>query len=108
MRNTEIIKEIEKNTGLKVIEDIYPDCDCFICVKLENDDRLVLSKMTNGGKANVPRRVFTDDEQIREIKKCCKNINKEYCKGYEAGYNAGKEDLQMLQAEIDRLLKLTD
>lgn len=105
MTNKDIIIEIEKNTGLKVIEDIYPDCDCFIGVILENGYKFFIEKMTNGGKANVRRRVFTDDEQIREIEKCCKNINKEYCKGYEDGYNAGKEDLQMLQAEIDRLKK---
>lgn len=80
MTNTEIIKEIEKNTGLKVIEDIYPDCVYFISVKLENGYKFSIEKMTNGGKANVRRRVFTDDEQIREIEKCCKNINKEYCK----------------------------
>lgn len=38
--------------------------------------------------------------QIEEMKNC---RNEEYCKGYEAGYNAGKEDLQMLQEKIEEL-----
>lgn len=44
MTNKDIIIEIEKNTGLKVIEDIYPDCDCFIGVILENGYKFFIEK----------------------------------------------------------------
>ena len=77
MTNKQIIAEVEKILGVKVVEDVYPDCSYFIGMRFENGKTFFVDKMTNGGKADVERRAFTDEEQMQEIKQRCEEI-KEY------------------------------
>lgn len=77
MTNKQIIAEVEKILGVKVVEDVAPDCSYFVGIKFENGQTFFIDKMTNGGKADVERRVFTDEEQMKVIKERCEVI-KEY------------------------------
>lgn len=89
MTNEQIIAECEKTLGLKVVEDIYPNCIYFIIIKFENGKMLSLDKMSNGGTAKG-RRTFTNEEQMKEIKARCEDFiassqNKTFWERYRDG-----------------------
>lgn len=94
-----IISEIIKQNDICYIcqmkGQVLPACKCM-------EDSECLENMIS-----LWSKTKEDDNKdiIIEIEKNTGLKVKEYCKGYEAGYNAGKEDLQMLQTEIDRLKK---
>lgn len=89
MTNEQIIAECEKTLGLKIVEDIYPNCIYFIIIKFENGKMLSLDKMSNGGTAKG-RRTFTNKEQMKEIKARCEDFiassqNKTFWERYRDG-----------------------